>query len=256
MLEMKNVTRKYNKVPVVNNVSMQLRRGEILGYLGPNGAGKSTTVKMLAGLVEPTWGSILLDGKSVLENSIGYKENLGYVPEQCDLYSHMSGLEYLELVGKLRRIEQRELDYKISGLMEQLGLEVDQFLPIANYSKGMGQKILIAAAILHNPDVLLLDEPFSGLDISSTLVIKDLLKMMAQEGKIILYSSHVLEVVEKICDRVIIINKGEICADDSVGNLSNLMKLPSLEAIFREVILEQNTSRTAEKIFSCVRGVE
>jgi ABC-2 type transport system ATP-binding protein len=253
MLELKQVTKKYNNVAVVKGVSFCAKPGEILGYLGPNGAGKSTTVKILAGLLEPTAGKIFLDGKDIDRDIIGYKHKIGYVPEQSELYPHLTGQEYLQLVGRLRQIQENILDDKIIGLMEQLGLSVDMYLPISNYSRGMRQKVLIAAALLHNPDLLLLDEPLSGLDVSTTLIFKDILAQLARMGKIIIFSSHILEVVEKICQRVIIINRGEIVADDSVQQLSTLMKLPSLESIFKQLVHQEDTGKTAARIISLMQ---
>ena len=197
MLELRNITKKYNNVAVVKSVNFGVDRGEIVGYLGPNGAGKSTTVKMMAGLLEPTAGDILLDGTPITDNMVDYKKRIGYVPEQSELYSHLSGLEYLQLVGRLRCMPEHELNAKIEGLMAQFGLSIDMHLPISNYSKGMRQKVLISSALLHSPDILLLDEPLSGLDVSTTLVFKDILNQLAAMGKRIIYSSHILEVVEK-----------------------------------------------------------
>jgi ABC-2 type transport system ATP-binding protein len=250
MLELSNITKKYNNVPVVNNVSFRVAPGEILGYLGPNGAGKTTTVKILAGLVEAAGGRIYLGGQQVDTGIVRYKRRLGYLPEQSEIYPHLSGCEYLQLVGRLRGIPETLLNGKINGLMVQLGLSVDMHLPMSSYSRGMKQKVLIAATLLHNPDILLLDEPLAGLDISTTLVFKDILKRLAEMGKIIIYSSHILEVVEKICTRVIIINKGKIVADDSVSHLRHLMALPSLESIFKELVRHKDTVEVARNIIS------
>lgn len=254
MLELKAVTKKYNNIPVVKKVSFHIKPGEILGYLGPNGAGKTTTVKMLAGLLEPNEGFIYLNGEKITDDLVNYKKEIGYVPEQSELYSHLSGKEYLQLVGRLRQMPEEELNEKIDGLMEQFGLSVDMYLPISNYSKGMKQKVLIAAALMHNPGILLLDEPLSGLDVSTTLIFKDILAQLAKMGKIIIYSSHILEVVEKICNRVIIINKGTIVADDSIEQLSALMHLPSLESIFKELVQQDDTQKSAEEIISIIRS--
>jgi len=253
MLELKGITKKYNNIAVVKAVSFCAKPGEILGCLGPNGAGKTTTVKMLAGLLEPTAGKIFLNGKEMDSDIIGYKRKIGYIPEQSEIYPHLSGREYLQLTGRLRQMQEQVLEKKIDGLMELLGLSIDMHLPISNYSKGMRQKILIAAALLHDPDILLLDEPLSGLDVSTTLVFKDIVTQLAKMGKIIIYSSHILEVVERICNRVVIIDKGKIVADDSVRQLSTLMKLPSLESIFKELVQQEDTEETAAKIISLVR---
>ncbi len=252
MLELRNITKKYNRVPVVKQVNFTLQRGDILGYLGPNGAGKSTTVKMLAGLLEPDSGEIYLDGQRVDTTSREFKKRIGYLPEQSDLYPHLTGYEYLQLTGQLRHIPEKELHGKITGLMAQFGLSVEMNMSIASYSKGMRQKVLVAATLLHNPDILLLDEPLTGMDVFTMLVFKDTLKHLAQMGKIVIYSSHILDVVEKVCTRVIIINKGKILADDSVESLSRLMALPSLESIFTELVHQPDTAKVAESIIDII----
>lgn len=253
MLELRDITKKYNNVAVVKSVSFQAQRGEIIGYLGPNGAGKSTTVKMLAGLLEPTSGHIFLDGADIKEDITGYKAKMGYLPEQSELYPHLSGKEHLQLVGRLRHIPEKLLDFKIEGLMNAMGIGVNMYLPISNYSKGMRQKVLIAASMLHDPEILLLDEPLSGLDVTAAMVLKDILTEFVRAGKIIIYSSHVLEVVEKLCHRVIIIDGGKILVNDSVSQLRHFMHLPSLESIFRQLVQQEDTSLTAEKIMSIIR---
>lgn len=248
MLELKDVTKEFNNIPVVNNVSFTVRPGEILGYLGPNGAGKTTTVRMMAGLLEPNSGHIVYDGVDIDMDLISYKSRLGYVPEHGELYPHLSGLEYLQLVGRLRQIPEDLLNRKIDLILGRLGLSVEMYLSISGYSKGMKQKILIAAALLHDPEILILDEPLSGLDVSTTLVLKELFRLFSEKGKIIIYSSHILEVVEKICNRVIILNRGKVLADDSVDHLSELMRLPSLESIFRELVRQTNTQLYSRQI--------
>jgi len=254
ILEIRKITKKYNNIPVVNSISFFAKPCEILGYLGPNGAGKTTTIKMLSGLLEPSSGKVLFNGLDIDRNIFEYKKRIGYIPEQAELYSHLSGKEYLQLVGRLRLIPEKSLNKKIDYLMEQLGLSIDMHLPISNYSNGMRQKILIVASLIHNPDILLLDEPLSGLDISTMLIFKDILSQFSKQGKIIIYSSHILEVVEKLCDRVIIIDKGNILADNSVTQLKELMQLPSLESIFKRLVHYENLQQTAENIISAIKS--
>ena len=253
MLELKEVTKKYSAIPVVNKVSFKIEPGEILGYLGPNGAGKTTTVKMLAGLIKPTEGEIYFNGKNIKQNLYEYKKKIGYVPEQSEIYPHLSAYEYLLMVGRLHDIPEKILKEKIEQLLELFGLSSDMHLSISTYSKGMKQKVLISAALLHNPDILLLDEPLSGLDVTTALILKDLVAKLADEGKIILYSSHILEVVEKICSRVIIIHKGSIVANDSVENLRNLMKVPSLEEVFNQLVIKEDTQEIAKGIVDAMK---
>jgi ABC-2 type transport system ATP-binding protein len=253
MLELKNITKKYSAIPVVKDVSFAVRPGEILGYLGPNGAGKTTTIKMLAGLLEPTKGEISFQGISIKKDIVEYKKRIGYVPEQSEIYPHLSGLEYLLMVGRLRQLSEHNVKEKIIEFLKLFSLYEDMDAPISSYSKGMRQKVLLSAALLHNPEVLLLDEPLSGLDVTTSMVVKDIVHQLALENKIILYSSHVLEVTEKICTRVIIIHTGKIVANDSVENLRNLMKLPSLEEIFSQLVLEEDTGSIARQVVEVMK---
>ena len=253
MLESQRLTKYFNRKRVVNEVSFTIRAHETVGYLGPNGAGKSTTVKMLVGLIKPSSGEVLFEGRPIAEQIVQYKMRLGYVPEEALLYSHLTGREYLQLAGRLRSIPENVLNPKIDELLRLFSLNGSKYSPISAYSKGMKQKIMMIAAVLHNPDVLILDEPLSGLDVSSILIVRSLLKSLAAQGKAILYSSHVLEVVEKICNRVLIIHKGSLVADDSMENLRNLMQAPSLEEIFTQLVQHENTEQIAMQMVQVIR---
>lgn len=253
MLELKGITKKFSIFPVVKEVSFAVRPGEILGYLGPNGAGKTTTIRMLAGLLQPTDGEILFLGKNIKKDITAYKKRIGYVPEQSEIYPHLSALEYLLMVGRLRHLREGPLRNKIETVLTLFNLDQDMLSPISSYSKGMRQKVLLAAALLHDPDVLLLDEPLSGLDVTTSMVVKDILHLLADKGKIIIYSSHVLEVTEKICHRVVILHQGTIVANDSVENLRQLMKLPSLAEIFSQLVVEEDTGAVASLIVETMK---
>jgi ABC-2 type transport system ATP-binding protein len=254
MLEVRALTKRYTTTTAVDDVSFTVKPYEVLGYLGPNGSGKSTTVNIITGLLEPTGGEVLFEGRSIQSQLIEYKRRLGYVPESPHLYPHLTGTEYLQLTGRLRGLPKRQLDAKIEEMLQLFGLGAARHSVVASYSKGMRQKVLISAALLHNPDILVFDEPLSGLDVTSGLVFRNLVKMLAREGKIILYSSHVLEVVEKVCTTVMILRKGRVVANDSVENLRNLMKLKSLEDIFSELVLEQDIETTANAIVDVMKG--
>ena len=254
MLEARSLTKRYTTTTAVDEVSFTVKPYEVLGYLGPNGSGKSTTVNMITGLLEPTRGEVLFNGRSIQSQLIEYKRRLGYIPEQPHLYPHLTGREYLQLVGRLRGMTKGSLDKKIDDLLQLFSLGASRHSPIASYSKGMRQKVLISAALLHNPDILVFDEPLSGLDVTSALVFRNLVKALAKDGKIILYSSHVLEVVEKICTHVMILRKGRVAANDSVEGLRNMMHLPSLEDIFSELVLEQDTETTAGSIVDVMKS--
>ncbi len=255
MLDIRGLTKKYRNRAVVDHVSFTVPPGEVTGYLGPNGSGKSTTVKMLAGLLPATSGQILWHGEDIRQNLIEFKRHLGYVPEEAFVYPHLTGLEYLQLVGRLRQLPERLVDYNAEELLRLLWLREYRYSPISAYSKGMKQRVLIASALLHDPDLLILDEPLSGLDITSALLLHELIAELARQGKTILYISHVLEVTEKVCARVIMLYRGRVVANDEVGRLRELMHLPSLEEIFRQLAKEEDVGETARQIASVIREV-
>src|ERR1700733_15869163 len=248
MLELRGVSKKFRGITAVDNVSFSARPGEITGYLGPNGSGKSTTMKMITGLIEITSGAILFGGEPIQRDLIAYKQRMGYVPEEPHLYAHLSGLEYLWMVGQLRNLPSKPTAERIDGMLQLLSLHGDRHAPISAYSKGMRQKILLIAALLHNPDLILLDEPFSGLDVSSGLVLRSLTQELAARGKVVLFSSHELEIVERVCSHVVILHRGKLVADDSIERLRTLMALPTLEEIFSQLAVEQDTVAISRQI--------
>ncbi len=252
MLDVRALTKIYTGITVVNHVSFTISPGEILGYLGPNGAGKSTTVKMLTGLLEPTAGHMLFHGQDVRTGLKAYQRRIGYVPEEPHLYLHLSGREYLQLAGRLHSLPRRSLETRMDELLRLFGLWEDRHSPLVSYSKGMRQKILISAALLHDPELLILDEPFSGLDVTTALVLRSLLHALAGRRKMVLYSSHVLEVVEKVCDRVLILRKGQVVAHDSVARLREMMSESSLEGVFAQVTQPEDTDAIAQRILDVV----
>src|SRR6204780_5921460 len=182
MLELRDISKRFVGTLAVDRVSFAARAGEVTGYLGPNGSGKSTTMKMITGLLEMTSGEILFDGVPIQRDLIAWKQRMGYVPEEPHLYGHLSGLEYLVMVGQLRNLPARPTSDRIDGLLRLLSLHGDRHSPISAYSKGMRQKILLSAALLHNPDLILLDEPFSGLDVGTGLVLRSLIQELAARG--------------------------------------------------------------------------
>jgi ABC-2 type transport system ATP-binding protein len=254
MLELKGVTKRFLGITAVDNVTFTARAGEITGYLGPNGSGKSTTLKMITALIEPSNGAILFDGQPIQRDLIGYKQRMGYVPEEPHLYAHLSGLEYLVMVGQLRNLPARPTADRIDGLLRLFGLHGDRHSPISAYSKGMRQKILLSAALLHNPDLILLDEPFSGLDVGTGLVLRSLIQELAARGKVVLFSSHDLEIVERVCSHVVILHRAKIVADDSIEHLRTLMALPTLEEIFSQLAVEQDTAAISREIADLIQA--
>lgn len=254
MLELRHVTKKFTGITAVDNVSFTARPGEVTGYLGPNGSGKSTTMKMITGLLEPSGGEIAFDGAEIRQNLIAFKRRMGYVPEEPQLYGHLSALEYLAMVAQLRELPEKSSAERIDGMLRAFALHGDRHSPISAYSKGMRQKVLLIAALLHDPALVLLDEPFSGLDVASALVLRSLIQELAARGKVVLFSSHDLETVERVCSRVVILHRGRVVADDSIANLRSLMALPTLEAIFAELAVEQDPAAVAREIAALVRG--
>lgn len=253
MLAVENLSKSYRGIPAVEDVSFNVAPGEIIGFLGPNGAGKSTTVKIITGMLRPNEGRVLFEGRDIRNDMVNFRAAFGYVPEEAHLYTYLSGLEYLQLVGRLRGLPEHVLKTKATGLLRLLQLESWQYSPISSYSKGMRQRVLIAAALLHDPKLLIFDEPLSGLDVVSARLFKDLLEMLAAQGKAILYISHVLEVVEQICNRVIVIARGRVLADAPPSELTRLMSLPNLETVFAQLIQQQDTAAIAHQIVEIMR---
>jgi ABC-2 type transport system ATP-binding protein len=254
VLELRGVAKSFAGIPAVDGITFSVEPGEVTGYLGPNGSGKTTTMKMITGLMEMTSGEILFNGERIHRDLLAWKRRVGYVPEEPHLYSHLSGLEYLTMIGQLRELPATPTARKIDGLLRLFSLHGDRHSPITNYSKGMRQKVLLAAALLHDPDLTLLDEPFSGLDPGSALVIRSLIRQLAARGKVVLFSSHELETVERVSSRVIILHRGKIVADDSIERLRTLMATPTLEGIFSQVAVEQDPEVVSREIADLIRG--
>jgi ABC-2 type transport system ATP-binding protein len=253
-LEVCHLSKRFRGIPAVDDVSFRVRPGEILGYVGPNGAGKSTTVKMIIGLLEPGGGQILFDGRSILDDLPAFQQRLGYVPEEPNLYPFLSGREYLQLTGRLRGIRRPTLDHKIEAFLRLFSLWDDRDAPVSSYSKGMRQKILLSAALLHNPDLLIFDEPLSGLDVNTMIAVRELLKNLAAQGRTIFYCSHVLDVMEKVCARILILRKGRVVADDTIDHLRAVTDQASLEGIFASFTEDGGKRDLAGRILEVMRA--
>ena len=253
MLEARSLTKYYGPLPALRDASFVAKPGQILGYLGPNGSGKSTTVRMLVGLMEPSNGDVLWKGQSIFKDLPGYRKQLGYVPEEPFLYTHLTAPEYLRLVGGLRGVEDKVLETKIERFLELLGLEDDKYSTLSAFSKGMRQKVLLASALLHNPELIILDEPFSGLDVAAALMLRNVIRSLADEGRTILMSSHVIEVVEQMCTDVVILSDGNVVAHDRVDRLRGLQRDQSLEHVFVKLAVRENTETTAKSILETVK---
>jgi len=252
MLEARHLVKRFFGITAVNDVSFEIKSGEVVGCLGPNGSGKSTTSRMITGLLETSSGAVFFQNQDIRRDLVGFRQRLGYVPEEPILYNFQSGTEYLEFVGRLRELEPRLLRRKIKALLKLFGLWDAANQDIGSYSKGMKQRLALMAALLHDPDLLILDEPDSGLDVMTTLVLRELLITFAKRGKAVLYSSHVLELVEKACSRVIVIHQGKVVADDRVEALQRLAHNGSLEEVFSQLVFRDDPERTAAEIADVV----
>ncbi|HVT99123.1 MAG TPA: ABC transporter ATP-binding protein [Acidobacteriaceae bacterium] len=253
MLELQHLSRSYRGIPAIEDVSFRVLAGEIVGFLGPNGAGKSTTVKIITGLIRPNDGRVLFEGKDIHTDLINWRASFGYIPEEAHLYAWMSAMEYLQLVGRLRGMRERVIEEKATAMLALLGLESWRHSPMTVYSKGMRQRVLMAAALMHDPRMLVFDEPLSGLDVLSARLFRDLLHELAAAGRAVLYISHVLEIVEQICDRVVVIAQGKVVADAAPSELTRLMELPSLERVFAQLVRQQDTRSAARDIVEVMR---
>lgn len=253
MLEAVHLTKSYSSLPAVQDLSFRLRPGQVLGCLGPNGSGKSTTVKMLTGLLEPTRGRVQFEGHNIRDDLASYRARLGYVPEEAHLYPYLTGWEYLEMVGTLRDMDRNEIAVKIDSLLQLFSLHPARHATMGTYSKGMRQRILLIAAIMHDPEIFIFDEPLSGLDVTSALIFKNLVQALGRAGKLVFYCSHVLEVVEKVCTDVLILRKGVVIAHDSVENVGRILG-QSLENTFLHLVDDIDTMRVAQDIVGVIKA--
>lgn len=254
VISIRDMKMRYGDQLVLNGINLEVQRGQIIGYIGPNGAGKSTTIKAMLGLVTGYTGTIQIMGVDIANGDVEYKRKIGYVPETAEIYETLTAAEYLTFVGGLYGINEEQASRKAQSLMTVLGLEDVYNSRIASYSKGMRQKVLLISSLLHNPDILFLDEPLSGLDANSVIIVKDLLAQLAAAGKTIFYSSHIMEVVEKISNRIILLNHGEIVADGNFEQLKNISHEKSLEGIFGQITGFLDHQEIAQECLSIILG--
>jgi ABC-2 type transport system ATP-binding protein len=252
MLAAQGLYKFYGSVPAVQNVTFTLASGQVLGYLGPNGSGKSTTVKMLTGLLEPNDGEVTYNGQNIHKDLAAYRKRLGYVPEEANLYPYLSGQEYLDMVGTLRAMPETRKSARIDSLLELFSLWPHRHVTLGSYSKGMRQRILLIAALMDNPDLLILDEPLSGLDVTCVLIIKNLIQALSVRGKSIFYCSHILEVVEKVCSHLIVLRKGQVIANGATSEVRGHIGKSSLEGVFLQLVEEKDVTKTANEIVDVV----
>ena len=244
----------YGQTDVLHGLSFGIKRGEVTGLLGPNGAGKSTTIKILTGILEPRGGRVVVDGCDMPQQAVEVKRRIGYVPEAAELYETLTAREFLELCGRLHGLDEAPLALRIGELLHAFDLGDRANGDLRSFSKGMRQKVLIAAALLHDPSVVFLDEPLTGLDVEGAVLVKTLLAALAAEGRTVVYSSHVLDVVERVCARVLIIDKGTLVADGSPDELKARTQETSLEAVFRDLTQAESAVPRVERILRSLKA--
>ncbi len=236
MIRFKNVTKIYNKtLTAVNNISFDVSGGEIVGFIGPNGSGKTTTIKMLTGILPPNSGDIKINGFDIKKDMIEAKRSIGYIADNPDMFLRLKGIEYLNFISDVYKVSDDERKKRISELAERFELTDALSSSMMSYSHGMRQKLMVIAALVHNPPVWILDEPMTGLDPKSSYELKEMMREHAKKGNAVFFSTHVLEVAEKLCDKVIIIKKGNILYDGTLDNLEEKYKNKTLENIFLEL---------------------
>ena len=250
VISLSNLKMKYSEDYVLNGINLQINPGQIIGYIGPNGAGKTTTIKILLGMLEQYEGKIEVFGKDISQDNISYKMKVGYVPEGGQIYENLTGSEYLEFIGKIYNMEADKIQLRGNKMAELFGIHESMHNRISSYSKGMKQKLLIISALIHNPEIIILDEPLNGLDANSVMVFKEILSKLAAAGKTIFYCSHLMDVVEKISDRIILISEGTIIADGTFDELKAQSEKGTLEGIFNSLTGFHEHEQIAAEIVS------
>jgi ABC-2 type transport system ATP-binding protein len=236
IIQIRNLSKSYGPKVVLKSLTLDIFPGQVIGYIGPNGAGKSTTVKILTGLIPDFEGEVIVDGINMMQDPQEIKRLMGYVPENAEIYEVLTPMEYLNFIGKLYGMEEDTVNDRAVKLLRAFGLGNNLNDRMDTFSKGMKQKVLLISGIIHNPRIIVLDEPLSGLDANAVIMVKELIVRLSQEGKTIFYCSHMMDVVEKVSDRILLINKGEIVADGTFESL------------------KQNHSDTLEQVFAKLTG--
>ncbi len=247
IIQLRGLTKSYGSKQVLRGIDLDVEPGRILGYIGPNGAGKTTTVKILIGMLDGFAGSARVCGFDVATDPLEVKRRIGYVPESAALYETLTPIEYLRFVGRLYGLDDDDVDRRARDMLGLFDLAEEADNRISSFSKGMRQKVLIVAGMIHNPDVLFLDEPLSGLDANSAVTVKEIVSRLARRGKTIFYCSHVMDVVERVCDRIVILSEGRIIADGTFEQLQSMNKGDSLERIFTQLTSEGGHDAVADR---------
>ena len=248
IISIKNLCKNYSDKQVLKNINLDVYPGQVIGYIGPNGAGKSTTVKILCGLITDYEGEVTIKGWDIKQDTIEIKKRIGYIPELAELYDVLTPMEFLQFVGALHNLDESLCRERIIKMLSAFGLESNLNQRMDSFSKGMRQKVLIASGLLHNPDIIILDEPLSGLDANSVILIKELINKLARDGKTIFYCSHMMDIVEKVSDRIVLIDDGRVVADGSFEELRQQQGDKSLEQIFAQLTAKDSLSMAADEL--------
>ncbi|QMW02451.1 ABC transporter ATP-binding protein [Spirosoma foliorum] len=253
IIQLHDLYKSYGSTPVLKGINLSVSAGQVVGYIGPNGAGKSTTIKILIGMLPDYTGEATILGMDVKTNSLDIKRRIGYVPENAALYDTLTPMEYLQFIGQLYGLETAQIEYKALELLRLFQLNEYTNARMTTFSKGMRQKVLLISGLLHNPDVIFLDEPLSGLDANTVVLVKEIIRQLANSGKTVFYSSHIMDVVEKISDRIIIINQGQIIADGTFAELQH-QRPESLEQLFAELTGSEGQTGIAEEFIHTLKN--
>ena len=247
IINIRGLKKQYGEKVVLKDITLDIYPGQIIGYIGPNGAGKSTTVKILTGIIQDYSGEVMVSGKNIRDNILEMKSKVGYIPEVAELYDLLTPREYLSFIGKLYHLQDDVIEDRIRKMLDSFSLldNIDQRMD--SFSKGMKQKVLITSGLLHNPSIVIMDEPLSGLDANAVILVKELLQALKQEGKTIFYCSHMMDVVEKVSDRIVLINNGSIIADGTITELKE-GGTDSLEQIFSRLTSSGNQVQRADDL--------
>jgi len=248
VIRIQHLFKNYGTKPVLKDINLEAQAGEVIGYIGPNRVGKSTTVKIICGLLTDYEGSVQVKGLEVKDHTIDVKRSIGYIPELAELYDVLTPMEFLSFMGALYGLDETLCEHRIQTILTGFGLQANLHQRMDSFSKGMKQKVLLASGLLHNPDVIVLDEPLSGLDANSVILVKELISKLAQEGKTIFYCSHMMDVVEKVSHRIVLIDEGRVVANGTFDELRQQQGNKSLEQIFSNLTSNNSLHNAAADV--------
>lgn len=252
-ITIKNLWKSYSGNAVLKGINLEVHPGQVIGYIGPNGAGKTTTVKILCGLLGGYEGEVWIGDINIREQPLEAKRKIGFIPELAELYENLTPYEFLHFMAALYELDASIAEQRMQKMLSAFGLEANLHQRMDTFSKGMRQKVLITAGLLHNPEIIVMDEPLSGLDANSVIIVKELISKLAAEGKTIFYSSHMMDVVEKVSDRIILINQGTVVADGSFEELKKEQGNQSLENIFAQLTFNNNLHEAATDLMNAFK---